>query len=164
MADQGLANDMNTMVNNGAIPRHVAPVRAYIPPVDPHDANRIKGRMWCFTLHADEDAGEHVSWPLATVRDPPLHWADKAHFTYMMYQVTFFIVINGRLERVNVGRARARDREDSSTRFHSIQQGGAVTLDQEEHLRACALGAQPRDSRPEHRVLLQEGEPSSRSV
>jgi len=43
--------------------------------------------MWCFTLQADEEKGEHLQWLTASVRDPPLHWADKQYFKYMMYQV-----------------------------------------------------------------------------
>nr|QXP07664.1 MAG: replication associated protein [Arizlama virus] len=46
-----------------------------------------KARMWCFTLPADEDLGEHITWPLATREVAPIHWADKKNFRYMMYQV-----------------------------------------------------------------------------
>lgn len=42
---------------------------------------------WCFTLHADEEQGEHLTWLTASTLDPPLHWADRQHFRYMIYQV-----------------------------------------------------------------------------
>jgi hypothetical protein len=46
-----------------------------------------KARMWCFTLHANEELGEHLAWPLATVRNPILHWAGNKVFKYCKYQV-----------------------------------------------------------------------------
>lgn len=48
----------------------------------------LRARTWTFTLFADEDKGQHLEWMAASVRDPPLHWADLAHFKYMMYQVS----------------------------------------------------------------------------
>jgi len=44
-------------------------------------------RMWCFTLHADEEKGEEVAWQVDNRVNPPLHWADKKNFRYMLYQV-----------------------------------------------------------------------------
>jgi len=47
-----------------------------------------RGRMWCFTLPADEAKGEHVKWCLGCTRDPPLHWGeDFPNLVHMMYQV-----------------------------------------------------------------------------
>lgn len=47
-----------------------------------------RGRVWCFTLHADEEAGEEFAWPLATQDEHPLsEWAKVDHFKYMLYQV-----------------------------------------------------------------------------
>lgn len=53
----------------------------------PNHGHTIRGRMWCFTLPADEAKGEHLSWPTANARDPPLHWGDMQDLKYMMYQV-----------------------------------------------------------------------------
>lgn len=49
------------------------------------DATRA--RMWCFTLPANEEAGEHVKWPVCNSASPPIHWGDKRGFRYMKYQV-----------------------------------------------------------------------------
>lgn len=49
--------------------------------------NAVSGRMWCFTLPADEKEGEHIKWPLATRDLPPIHWASHYAFRYMKYQV-----------------------------------------------------------------------------
>lgn len=94
-----------------------------------------KARMWCFTLHADEDAGEHLAWPVATVRDPPLHWADKVDFRYCFYQVHFLLCINDRVQRVALGGARAGHGEDSSTRLRVPLEASPAERPQEEHKR-----------------------------
>lgn len=44
-------------------------------------------RMWCFTLHADEEKGEHLSWPLATLESPPINWTGLKGFRYYKYQL-----------------------------------------------------------------------------
>lgn len=44
-------------------------------------------RRWCFTLPADEDKGEHISWAVSSRDNPPLHWGSSAHFRYCKYQV-----------------------------------------------------------------------------
>lgn len=47
-----------------------------------------KGRIWCYTIHADEEEGQHVSWPLATGETSPLRsWTGKKDFRYTKYQV-----------------------------------------------------------------------------
>lgn len=121
-----------------------------------------RSRMWCFTLQADESKGEHLQWPLATVRDPPLHWADKADFKYMLYQV-FFIVINGELKRISLGREGTRHRKSPSPGLHLLQQSGATLGHKEEHQSDCPLGDIQGHSSPEHRVLQQEQESTCRS-
>ena len=125
--------------------------------------NGLRSRMWCFTLQADESKGEHLQWPLANVRDPPLHWADKAKFKYMLYQV-FFIVINGQVQRVSLGREGTRNREDPSSRLHLLHATSAPLGHKEEHQPDGPLGDSQGHSGPEHRVLQQEQDSDSRSV
>ena len=43
-------------------------------------------RNWCFTLNADEDKGEHLSWPLSEA-NPVAHWVDDTRILYMICQV-----------------------------------------------------------------------------
>lgn len=44
-------------------------------------------RDWVFTLNADMEDGEHITW-LAPSKDGPLDWMDKNHkIRYMIYQV-----------------------------------------------------------------------------
>ena len=128
-----------------------------------HQGHGLRSRMWCFTLQADESKGEHLQWPLANVRDPPLHWADKAHFKYMLYQV-FFIVINGQVQRVCLGRESSRDRKDPLTGVHLLHATSAPSSHQEEHKPDCPLGDREGHPSPEHRVLQQEQDSNSRSV
>ena len=128
-----------------------------------HQGHRLRSRMWCFTLQADEEKGEHLQWPLANVRDPPLHWADKAHFKYMLYQV-FFIVINGELKRIELGREGTRNRKSSSTGLHLLQPASASLGHQEEHQPDSPLGDSQGHAGSEHRVLLQEQDTTSRSI
>lgn len=58
--------------------------RAFVNPIT-YD----RARMWCFTLNADELEGEHITWPAATARAPPLSWNEHAVscMQYFMYQV-----------------------------------------------------------------------------
>lgn len=45
-------------------------------------------RIWCYTIHADEEEGQHVAWPVAHQDNAPLYdWVNKKCFRYTKYQV-----------------------------------------------------------------------------
>lgn len=88
------------------------------------DQSGKRSRNWIFTWNANRD--QAITWPQASVRDPPIHWASAPDFRYMMYQVEFLIVINNKVSHVTVrskghlrpGRYTCKDSSSSSSPSH----------------------------------------------
>jgi hypothetical protein len=117
----------------------------------------MQARMWCFTLHANEDLGEHLSWPLATVQDPILHWAGNKFFKYCKYQVerapdTGKVHLQGYLCLTDKMRLAALKKEYSA-RAHWEKSRGSIDDNEaycsKEESRICGpfeLGTKPKGS------------------
>jgi len=125
-----------------------------------HGGHAIRGRMWCFTLNADEDKGEHVQWPQANARNPPLLWGELPNVKYLMYQVFHLPLIALTL----IGGESPGNRESPSTRIRVFRHTVVVIDHQENHFAEGSLGSIQGKSGRQHRLLFKGRFKNRRSV